>query len=90
MDDERAQLLRLPRQVGPDIGLANRPRIVDRPSRGDLLPFRAFRNDDEGRLPVPAARGVPLNASTARVPVGIAMCSVLVRPCVASIVSASP
>jgi len=27
---------------------------------GDLLPLRAFRNDDEGRLPVPAARGVRL------------------------------
>jgi hypothetical protein len=26
----------------------------------ELLPLRAFRNDDEGRLPVPAARGVRL------------------------------
>jgi hypothetical protein len=35
-------------------------RIVDRPAPGDLLPLRAFRNDDEGRLPVPASRGVRL------------------------------
>src|SRR4029077_2292852 len=57
--------------------------------RRDLLPLRAFRNDDEDRLPVAGAEVYALNASTARVPAGIAsMCSVLVRPCVASIVSA--